>query len=58
MEALGAGDDEPPSPDSTKKNSEPNASFASRAPPPDELGPLPANWEMSYTEKGEVYFIE
>lgn len=32
------------------------------APPPpdqeDELGPLPDNWEMAYTEKGEVYFIE
>lgn len=31
------------------------------APPPEEgeeLGPLPDNWEMAYTEKGEVYFIE
>uniref|UniRef100_A0AAY4B0F2 Membrane-associated guanylate kinase, WW and PDZ domain-containing protein 2 n=1 Tax=Denticeps clupeoides TaxID=299321 RepID=A0AAY4B0F2_9TELE len=31
--------------------------------PPDshdneELGPLPDNWEMAYTEKGEVYFID
>lgn len=24
----------------------------------DEMGPLPDNWEMAYTEKGEVYFIE
>lgn len=24
----------------------------------DELGSLPDNWEMAYTEKGEVYFIE
>ncbi|XP_068162660.1 membrane-associated guanylate kinase, WW and PDZ domain-containing protein 2a isoform X10 [Antennarius striatus] len=24
----------------------------------DELGPLPDNWEMAYTEKGEVYFID
>jgi len=24
----------------------------------DELGPLPDSWEMAYTEKGEVYFIE
>lgn len=24
----------------------------------EELGPLPDNWEMAYTEKGEVYFIE
>lgn len=23
-----------------------------------ELGPLPANWEKAYTERGEVYFIE
>ncbi|XP_063282886.1 membrane-associated guanylate kinase, WW and PDZ domain-containing protein 1 isoform X4 [Pelobates fuscus] len=29
-------------------------------PPTDEesLGPLPANWEMAYTENGEVYFID
>ena len=28
--------------------------------PPEEdpLGPLPENWEMAYTENGEVYFIE
>ncbi|XP_039998865.1 membrane-associated guanylate kinase, WW and PDZ domain-containing protein 2a isoform X7 [Xiphias gladius] len=24
----------------------------------DELGSLPDNWEMAYTEKGEVYFID
>ncbi|XP_059843224.1 membrane-associated guanylate kinase, WW and PDZ domain-containing protein 2a isoform X12 [Hypanus sabinus] len=24
----------------------------------DHLGPLPENWEMAYTEKGEVYFID
>ncbi|XP_078409424.1 membrane-associated guanylate kinase, WW and PDZ domain-containing protein 2a isoform X12 [Cetorhinus maximus] len=24
----------------------------------DDLGPLPENWEMAYTEKGEVYFID
>ncbi|CAJ0937297.1 unnamed protein product [Ranitomeya imitator] len=29
-------------------------------PPTDEgrLGPLPDNWEMAYTENGEVYFID
>ncbi|KAM4022861.1 membrane-associated guanylate kinase, WW and PDZ domain-containing protein 1 isoform 4-T4 [Anomaloglossus baeobatrachus] len=29
-------------------------------PPTDEesLGPLPSNWEMAYTENGEVYFID
>lgn len=26
--------------------------------PEDPLGPLPDNWEMAYTENGEVYFIE
>nr|2YSD_A Chain A, Membrane-associated guanylate kinase, WW and PDZ domain-containing protein 1 [Homo sapiens] len=24
----------------------------------DNLGPLPENWEMAYTENGEVYFID
>lgn len=24
----------------------------------EESDPLPDNWEMAYTEKGEVYFIE
>ncbi|XP_058844583.1 membrane-associated guanylate kinase, WW and PDZ domain-containing protein 1-like isoform X5 [Acipenser ruthenus] len=27
-------------------------------PEEDELGPLPENWEMAYTENGEVYFID
>uniref|UniRef100_A0A8C4I5C7 Membrane-associated guanylate kinase, WW and PDZ domain-containing protein 1 n=1 Tax=Dicentrarchus labrax TaxID=13489 RepID=A0A8C4I5C7_DICLA len=27
-------------------------------PPEDPLGPLPDNWEMAYTENGEVYFID
>ncbi|XP_015202607.2 membrane-associated guanylate kinase, WW and PDZ domain-containing protein 1b isoform X1 [Lepisosteus oculatus] len=27
-------------------------------PEEDELGPLPDNWEMAYTENGEVYFID
>lgn len=26
--------------------------------PEDPLGPLPENWEMAYTENGELYFIE
>ncbi|CDQ92774.1 unnamed protein product [Oncorhynchus mykiss] len=29
-----------------------------QASPEDPLGPLPGNWEMAYTENGEVYFIE
>ncbi|XP_045065640.1 membrane-associated guanylate kinase, WW and PDZ domain-containing protein 2-like isoform X1 [Coregonus clupeaformis] len=36
--------------------------LAKSPPKPDEneseLGPLPDNWEMAYTEKGEVYFID
>ncbi|XP_036813125.1 membrane-associated guanylate kinase, WW and PDZ domain-containing protein 2 isoform X4 [Oncorhynchus mykiss] len=36
--------------------------LAKSPPKPDEneseLGPLPENWEMAYTEKGEVYFID
>jgi atrophin-1 interacting protein 1/endothelial cell adhesion protein len=57
VEALGAGDDDPPSPNLNNSSSLPTT-YSTRVPPPDELGPLPANWEMSYTEKGEVYFIE
>uniref|UniRef100_A0A667YKC6 Membrane associated guanylate kinase, WW and PDZ domain containing 1b n=1 Tax=Myripristis murdjan TaxID=586833 RepID=A0A667YKC6_9TELE len=30
----------------------------SHPPPEDPLGPLPENWEMAYTESGEVYFID
>uniref|UniRef100_A0A3B3QM52 Membrane-associated guanylate kinase, WW and PDZ domain-containing protein 1 n=1 Tax=Paramormyrops kingsleyae TaxID=1676925 RepID=A0A3B3QM52_9TELE len=29
-----------------------------RLPEEDLLGPLPDNWEMAYTENGEVYFID
>ncbi|KAL6459815.1 hypothetical protein MHYP_G00315740 [Metynnis hypsauchen] len=57
-----------PAPDGPKEESE-----ASKSPPKSpskalenaqdkaqdvELGPLPDNWEMAYTEKGEVYFID
>lgn len=59
VEALGAGDDEPVSPNANSKSQNiPMPSSSSSHQPSDELGPLPANWEMSYTEKGEVYFIE
>lgn len=30
----------------------------SQVSPEDPLGPLPENWEMAYTESGELYFIE
>ncbi|KAM6977278.1 membrane-associated guanylate kinase, WW and PDZ domain-containing protein 1-like [Aplochiton taeniatus] len=29
-----------------------------QASPEDPLGPLPENWEMAYTENGEIYFID
>ena len=29
-----------------------------RQPVPKALGPLPANWEIAYTENNEKYFIE
>ncbi|XP_064779561.1 membrane-associated guanylate kinase, WW and PDZ domain-containing protein 1-like [Oncorhynchus masou masou] len=29
-----------------------------QASPEDPLGPLPDNWEMAYTENGEVYYID
>ncbi|XP_030235840.1 membrane-associated guanylate kinase, WW and PDZ domain-containing protein 1 isoform X4 [Gadus morhua] len=29
-----------------------------QASPEDPLGPLPDNWEMAYTENGELYFID
>uniref|UniRef100_A0A4W6FDI1 Membrane-associated guanylate kinase, WW and PDZ domain-containing protein 1 n=1 Tax=Lates calcarifer TaxID=8187 RepID=A0A4W6FDI1_LATCA len=33
-------------------------SHLSHPPTEDPLGPLPDNWEMAYTENGEVYFID
>uniref|UniRef100_A0A672GMN9 Membrane associated guanylate kinase, WW and PDZ domain containing 1b n=1 Tax=Salarias fasciatus TaxID=181472 RepID=A0A672GMN9_SALFA len=33
-------------------------SHLSHPPEEDPLGPLPDNWEMAYTENGEVYFID
>ncbi|XP_029107852.1 membrane-associated guanylate kinase, WW and PDZ domain-containing protein 2-like isoform X2 [Scleropages formosus] len=43
--------------ESTMKEEEPPVS-PSKAEKSDDLGPLPENWEMAYTEKGEVYFID
>ncbi|XP_067159541.1 membrane-associated guanylate kinase, WW and PDZ domain-containing protein 1 isoform X5 [Apteryx mantelli] len=39
---------------------EPSQNLPQYLPPPaeDNLGPLPENWEMAYTENGEVYFID
>jgi hypothetical protein len=58
VEALGAGDDNNDESNNTTINT-PVVTYSPRfQPPDDELGPLPSNWEMAYTEKGEVYFIE
>lgn len=65
VEALGAGDDaneDQPSNAGGGSGGPPTVppiTYSPRfQPPEDELGPLPSNWEMAYTEKGEVYFIE
>lgn len=61
VEALGAGDDEPGSTSINNSNSYPNPvlSYPPRVPMSDEaLGPLPDNWQMCFSEKNEVYFIE
>uniref|UniRef100_A0A3Q3KJA5 Membrane-associated guanylate kinase, WW and PDZ domain-containing protein 1 n=1 Tax=Monopterus albus TaxID=43700 RepID=A0A3Q3KJA5_MONAL len=34
------------------------AAFFPQVSPEDPLGPLPENWEMAYTENGELYFID
>uniref|UniRef100_A0A3Q2QBK7 Membrane associated guanylate kinase, WW and PDZ domain containing 1b n=1 Tax=Fundulus heteroclitus TaxID=8078 RepID=A0A3Q2QBK7_FUNHE len=43
-----------PGPESTQQTN----LHLSHPPPEDPLGPLPDNWEMAYTENGEVYFID
>ncbi|XP_059917365.1 membrane-associated guanylate kinase, WW and PDZ domain-containing protein 2-like isoform X3 [Gadus macrocephalus] len=67
-DASGEGPEESPSqgPSSVEPTAE--GGEAPKSPPktpikaPDtedeDLGPLPDNWEMAYTEKGEVYFID
>uniref|UniRef100_A0A671UP48 Membrane-associated guanylate kinase, WW and PDZ domain-containing protein 1 n=1 Tax=Sparus aurata TaxID=8175 RepID=A0A671UP48_SPAAU len=47
-----------PSPTSTTESTQQTHSHLSHPPPEDPLGPLPDNWEMAYTENGEVYFID
>ncbi|XP_021105330.1 membrane-associated guanylate kinase, WW and PDZ domain-containing protein 1 isoform X3 [Heterocephalus glaber] len=41
-------------------NTDPSQKFPQYLPlsAEDNLGPLPENWEMAYTENGEVYFID
>ncbi|XP_044026418.1 membrane-associated guanylate kinase, WW and PDZ domain-containing protein 1b isoform X6 [Siniperca chuatsi] len=47
-----------PSPSATTESTQQTHSHLSHPPPEDLLGPLPDNWEMAYTENGEVYFID
>uniref|UniRef100_A0ACB8EHY4 Membrane-associated guanylate kinase, WW and PDZ domain-containing protein 1 n=1 Tax=Sphaerodactylus townsendi TaxID=933632 RepID=A0ACB8EHY4_9SAUR len=44
----------------TVPTTEPSQKLPQYLPPcaEENLGPLPENWEMAYTENGEVYFIE
>uniref|UniRef100_H2T0I7 Membrane associated guanylate kinase, WW and PDZ domain containing 1b n=1 Tax=Takifugu rubripes TaxID=31033 RepID=H2T0I7_TAKRU len=47
-----------PSPTATTESTQQTHSHLSHPPSEDPLGPLPDNWEMAYTEDGEVYFID
>uniref|UniRef100_A0A8C5FYS8 Membrane associated guanylate kinase, WW and PDZ domain containing 1b n=1 Tax=Gouania willdenowi TaxID=441366 RepID=A0A8C5FYS8_GOUWI len=47
-----------PSPSSTTEGTQQTHSHLSHPPSEDPQGPLPDNWEMAYTENGEVYFID
>ncbi|XP_068170444.1 membrane-associated guanylate kinase, WW and PDZ domain-containing protein 1b isoform X4 [Antennarius striatus] len=47
-----------PSPTATTESTQQSHSHLSHPPQEDPLGPLPDNWEMAYTETGEVYFID
>uniref|UniRef100_A0A667Y529 Membrane-associated guanylate kinase, WW and PDZ domain-containing protein 1 n=1 Tax=Myripristis murdjan TaxID=586833 RepID=A0A667Y529_9TELE len=47
-----------PSPPATTESTQQTHPHLSHPPPEDPLGPLPENWEMAYTESGEVYFID
>uniref|UniRef100_A0A8C7X5G1 Membrane-associated guanylate kinase, WW and PDZ domain-containing protein 1 n=1 Tax=Oryzias sinensis TaxID=183150 RepID=A0A8C7X5G1_9TELE len=44
--------------DAPKEDGQSPKAMAPKLEENDELGPLPDNWEMAYTEKGEVYFID
>ncbi|XP_054641512.1 membrane-associated guanylate kinase, WW and PDZ domain-containing protein 1b isoform X3 [Dunckerocampus dactyliophorus] len=47
-----------PSPPATTESTQQTHPHLSHPPLEDPLGPLPDNWEMAYTENGEVYFID
>ncbi|XP_077399606.1 membrane-associated guanylate kinase, WW and PDZ domain-containing protein 2a isoform X2 [Vanacampus margaritifer] len=48
----------PDAPTETDPGRSPKSGVLPKLEESDELGPLPDNWEMAYTEKGEVYFID
>ncbi|XP_046880825.1 membrane-associated guanylate kinase, WW and PDZ domain-containing protein 1b isoform X9 [Hypomesus transpacificus] len=52
--SYGVNNTSPSTTDSTQQTH----THLSHPPPEDPLGPLPDNWEMAYTENGEVYFID
>uniref|UniRef100_A0A8C7ZJR1 Membrane-associated guanylate kinase, WW and PDZ domain-containing protein 1 n=1 Tax=Oryzias sinensis TaxID=183150 RepID=A0A8C7ZJR1_9TELE len=47
-----------PSPSATTESTQQTHFHLSHPPQEDQLGPLPENWEMAYTDSGEVYFID
>ncbi|XP_024125006.1 membrane-associated guanylate kinase, WW and PDZ domain-containing protein 1b isoform X6 [Oryzias melastigma] len=47
-----------PSPSATTESTQQTHPHLSHPPQEDQLGPLPENWEMAYTDSGEVYFID
>ncbi|XP_061687492.1 membrane-associated guanylate kinase, WW and PDZ domain-containing protein 1b isoform X3 [Syngnathoides biaculeatus] len=47
----------PVSPATTESSQQTHPNL-SHPPPEDPQGPLPDNWEMAYTENGEIYFID
>ncbi|XP_061641939.1 membrane-associated guanylate kinase, WW and PDZ domain-containing protein 1b isoform X6 [Phyllopteryx taeniolatus] len=47
-----------PLPPATTESTQQTHPNLSHPPPEDPQGPLPDNWEMAYTENGEVYFID
>ncbi|KAM8883755.1 membrane-associated guanylate kinase, WW and PDZ domain-containing protein 2a isoform 2-T2 [Synchiropus picturatus] len=57
-DALGDGGQQSGPADATTEGSQSPKMTLPKPEENEELGPLPDNWEMAYTEKGEVYFID
>ncbi|XP_014671282.1 PREDICTED: membrane-associated guanylate kinase, WW and PDZ domain-containing protein 2-like isoform X2 [Priapulus caudatus] len=58
VEAIKYGQEAVPSGASIEMAGQPGGSNSPDWPSEEELGELPSNWERSYTETGEVYFID